>query len=430
VKGKTIAIALPVLNAGKPLVAAVYSLVAQTFGDLDIQIILNGSNDETTTLAHELAATDARIRVLTLPRANLAAALNVALSSTRAEFVARMDSDDTCPKDRIELQRLHMDSDPSLGALGCAWEVVDAAGALVEVRRPPTSPGEARWRLLISNPFAHGSMMLRRSAVLAVGGYRESRTRSQDYDLWLRLSRQHGIAALPETLYRHTLRPGTPSDLPLEQARHAAEALLESWGLLRAATPSGNTSLTTAVAECLAGQATAATRLATIETALTTDGPTVQGMLAWFWSQSRLQPQRPQVHEVCRLSRLREVGTSLRERGIRGVWLYGAGRHTTWLLENSEHLGLSIEGIIDDHAAGQQRGPLTVMAPAAIEPPADVLVSSDWHEQEIWTSAAPLRQRGIRVWRIYQDLERQQRAAPRKETSLASLLGAPGAAHD
>jgi hypothetical protein len=92
----------------------------------------------------------------------------------------------------------------------------------------------------------------------------------------------------------------------------------------------------------------------------------------------------------------------MRASGVRRAFLYGAGRHTAWLLDNADELGVVVAGIADDAAAGAERGDFTVIRPEAIPDSSEVLISSDAHESRLWDRTLPMRARGVRVWRIYE----------------------------
>jgi hypothetical protein len=105
--------------------------------------------------------------------------------------------------------------------------------------------------------------------------------------------------------------------------------------------------------------------------------------------------------EVSRRSRLREVGGELRAKGVEGVTLWGAGTHTGWVMEHQADLGLLIRGIVDDVLAGQERFGHRVARPGSVGDDDVVLLSSDWHEESLWEKSATLRERGVKVVRLY-----------------------------
>lgn len=403
-----VTVALPIRHAVRTLERAFRAVAGQSFQDIEILLVLDSADPETASLAHSLANGDSRARVIASAGVNLAAALNTALREAKSPLVARMDADDTCHPDRIARQVSMMESHPSWSALGTAFDVVDAAtGRTLATRRPPVDPEEVRWRLLLENVLCHGSMMLRRDAILAAGGYDESRERAQDYELWLRLNGLNGgslgapvrpcIACLPDVLYTyHVESRGSYSSSSL-QASAAGELLANAWRAL----PRGmDGELPILLAEALGGSQGASEAIEGIEGSLC-DAPATSSLIGWLWSRWFFPPMSSKAIDACRRSRLREVGADLRRRGATSVTLWGAGAHTGWLLDHREDLGVEVRGIVDDVLTGQDRFGFRVAPPGSVNDDDVVLLSSDWHEDSLWTKASTLRERGVTVLRLY-----------------------------
>jgi hypothetical protein len=96
---------------------------------------------------------------------------------------------------------------------------------------PPAGDAAIRRALIRRNPFVHSSVLMRRSAVDAVGGYDESLPVAQDYDLWMRMSGVTRLANLAEPLVVRRLLPGRVS-ATRDAARLAAEARVR-WRAIR-----------------------------------------------------------------------------------------------------------------------------------------------------------------------------------------------------
>lgn len=390
-----VSVALPVARAAATLEAAFTAIARQDHEDLDILLVLNGSDAPTRDLAHSLARADTRARILELDRPNLAAALNLALREARHDLLARMDADDTCVPHRLRLQAEAMRRSPHLAALATAWEMADPQGNVIAVHRPPTNPFELRWRLLLSNVLAHGSVMLRRDLILRAGAYDESISRAQDYDLWLRLiARDFTVASLPDVLYRHhTRRPTDPTAITPDQAHVAIERMLTAWRSLPDSDPD---TLRDALAPVV-------TRVPAPDTTALTNhlaaSPTRDALMAYLWAHWLTPPAPRAAYDTARRALLRERFAQIRAAGATRLWLWGAGEHTRWLLEND--LPLPIAGLVDDHLAGQRRHEYDVHHPDTLQPGDHALISSDWLEDAIWTSTTLHRRRGVHVWRLY-----------------------------
>lgn len=397
-----VTVLLPVSRVEPALLERAFVCVqSQTHERLEILLVLNGADELTRACAQRLCAGDERAWMIELERAQLAAALNVGLSESRYELVARMDADDACDADRVAQQVEAMSASPGVAALGTGYRLVGSGGEKLGIVTPPADPDEARWRLLISNPFAHGSMMLRRSAVLGIGGYDETYERAQDYELWSRLSmrgRRTGVCALPEVLYTLT-RPDAARAFgatPM-QGGHAARVMARAWDAL----PRGDAEQVMELVASMAERGEVEPARRRIEDRMRQGGPSMVDVLAWLWGSWTSPGSHLRAFDAARAARVREVGRELRGAGVSAVWLWGAGRHTDWLLRHADDLGVPIVGIVDDALAGRERFGYRIETPAAIGGGEHVLLSSDWHEEAMWASAAAHRGRGVRVWRLY-----------------------------
>jgi hypothetical protein len=395
---ETVSVALPVWRDEGTLARACGCVLAQTWRELEVLIVLNGADGKTEGVAAEVARGDSRVRVLKMKEANLAAALNVALREARGELVARMDSDDECPPERIARQVAFLKERPRLGAVGCAYDVVGAEGRLFTVR-PPVEAAEARWRLLLGNCFAHGSMVLRKRAVMEVGGYDEGCARAQDYELWLRLSKSWGIAATPEVLYTHRVRDAADATRSTgAQADVACAAMLSAWRGLGGV--QDRDALLRAMTGALSQGRDPGVACSAIEEIMNTEGPSREALLAWLWTRHVAPPAERLAVDAGRRARVREVSSQLRREGVREVWLWGAGDHTRKMLERPEDLGVPVVGIVDDRVRGERYG-VVVVPPEKLKAGDVVVLSSDWHEGTMWESSAGVRGRGVRVLRLY-----------------------------
>lgn len=119
----------------------------------------------------------------------LAYALNKGIDVSRNELIARMDSDDIAFPERCEKQMLRFQQDPELSLVGT--ETLDFCNSLEDakpsVRPTPANLDEIKYCLKRNNPFAHPTVMYKKSVILECGGYDVSLRRVQDYDLFSKL---------------------------------------------------------------------------------------------------------------------------------------------------------------------------------------------------------------------------------------------------
>lgn len=188
---------LPVRDGGEWLAAAVESIRGQSFADWELLAIDDGSRDGSRAVLEEFAARDRRIIVSSRPNRGLAATLQEGIERARSELVALMNADDVARPERLAAQMAHLAAHPRVAVLGTQTRLLVEDRSSDVVSRLPTDPEGCRRLLAVAPPLAHPTVMIRRSAVLAVGGYRRA-VPAEDYDLWLRIAERHDLANLPD----------------------------------------------------------------------------------------------------------------------------------------------------------------------------------------------------------------------------------------
>jgi len=203
-----VSVLLPYRDAAETLEESVASVLAQRGVDLEILAVDDGSGDGGPALVGGLAAADRRSVPMATGGAGLVAALALAASRARAPRLARMDADDIALPDRLRLQVDTLDGDPRLGAVGTRVEAFGDRGVGEGLARYVTwqnglvTPGDHARDLFVESPLCHPSVLIRREALEAVGGYHDTPW-WEDYDLWLRMDAAGwALAKVPEVLLR------------------------------------------------------------------------------------------------------------------------------------------------------------------------------------------------------------------------------------
>jgi glycosyltransferase involved in cell wall biosynthesis len=194
-----LSVALPVHNGMPHIEESVRSLLGQSFGDFELIIGDDGSDDSTGEVLARLASEDGRIRLLRRDgKSGPAEAANWVISHARAPLVAIAHADDIAHEDRLGRQVELFAGRTDVVLVGTLNIGIDADGRTVH---PPNL-----WRLAFPTsfaPMAHSSIMFRRAAFDAVGGYRRAADCWEDLDLYWRLSRHGRILVIPEILTRY-----------------------------------------------------------------------------------------------------------------------------------------------------------------------------------------------------------------------------------
>ncbi len=201
-----ISVLLPCRDAAATLPAALESLAAQSHEDLEIIAVDDGSTDGTFDLLLDRAARDRRVRPMRSRGRGLVRALGTALAAARGQLVARMDADDIADPRRLELQAALLAAEPRVAACGTHVRYFPRERLGTGARRYEAwlgsmdSPESVEREIFVECPIAHPTLLARRSALHAVGGYRDMGW-PEDYDLVLRLwAAGHRLGVVPEVL--------------------------------------------------------------------------------------------------------------------------------------------------------------------------------------------------------------------------------------
>lgn len=197
---------MSVYNCEQYVDEAIESVLAQTYGDFEFIIVDDGSTDGTSDILHGYEIQDSRVHVVRTTNRGMAAGLATGLGLAQGEIIARQDADDISMPTRFEEQVGFLLANPDYAVVGCAGYRINSDGVICAPINPPTTDIQVR-RILFAggNPMVHPSLVMRRAAVVEVGGYRSFFREADDYDLLLRLAEKgHRITNLPNrfSMYR------------------------------------------------------------------------------------------------------------------------------------------------------------------------------------------------------------------------------------
>lgn len=187
-----VSVLMPCRNASGTLDEALQSLWGQSFGDFEVIAVDDGSADETLALLNAAAAREPRLKVFAEAHRGIARSLERARREASAPLIARMDADDKSDPRRLELQVEHFRRNPAL-SVSCSTVRLFPRSTLRDGYRRYESwvnriltHESIRKNLFVESPIPHPSVMIRRDALDAAGGYRDAGW-PEDYDLWMRL---------------------------------------------------------------------------------------------------------------------------------------------------------------------------------------------------------------------------------------------------
>jgi len=187
---------------------AVESILNQSYSNFEFLICPCGSSPQAVELLKQYAALDPRIRLVKdTGNHSLAAKLNCCLREATGKYLARMDDDDISLPQRLEKQLAFLQSHQEFAFAGCNITLF-CGGSQTGLRSFPQRPKPEDF--FFTMPYIHPTLMFRREALTAAGGYSQSTWAElcEDYDLLLRLyALGFQGANLQEPLFLYQVRP-------------------------------------------------------------------------------------------------------------------------------------------------------------------------------------------------------------------------------
>jgi glycosyltransferase involved in cell wall biosynthesis len=185
-----LSVIMPAYNEERFIAEAIESVLAQTWTNLELIVLDDGSQDRTREIAQSYALLDARVRVESHPNMGVAATLNRGFALAANEWVALMQGDDVLMPNRLERNVAFLEEHPELSVAGGWCLHIDSQGKIIGKGESPLVTHEAVQKLYQANEligFNSCTALMRKSAVLAVGGYRAQFRVGEDVDMWNRL---------------------------------------------------------------------------------------------------------------------------------------------------------------------------------------------------------------------------------------------------
>jgi glycosyltransferase involved in cell wall biosynthesis len=192
---------IPTYNRGSVIGRAVASVRAQTYPDVEIIVVDDGSTDDTLSRLEEMS--DPSLRVLRTPvNAGASAARNLGIAEARGELIAFLDADDEWLPDKTERQVARFAEAPeSVGVVYCGIREVSADWPPID--RVPRHRGDLYETLRVVNVLRTSGVMVRRPVFEAVGGFDTALPARHDWDLWLRIARHYAVDFIPDIAVRY-----------------------------------------------------------------------------------------------------------------------------------------------------------------------------------------------------------------------------------
>jgi glycosyltransferase involved in cell wall biosynthesis len=207
-----VSVIIPTYNSADFLPQAIDSVLQQTYENIEIIVIDDGSTDHTEAV---LKPYTERIRYFKKPNGGPSAARNMGIAEAQGEFIAFQDADDLWLPEKLQLQMDYLTAHAEIAVVYTDLTQFDLQGqvsiSLVE-RYGAIPSGYIFEELLVNHAITLSSVIVRRSCIDEVGAFDESLIGAEDYNFYLRLARKFQFGFLNQALVQKRLHTNNLSD--------------------------------------------------------------------------------------------------------------------------------------------------------------------------------------------------------------------------
>ena len=198
-----VSIVMPCYNSGRWINKTLYSLINQTYKNLEIILVDDGSVDNTFTMLKDFASKDERVKVYkNKTNLGIAETRNLGLKHIKGTYYAPCDHDDISDITRIEKQVRFLQNNPDFAAVGCQIITIDENENQKYIRKYPTTHNDVIKTLTVTSPICNPASLIRCEHFRNIGFYyNETVSGVEDYDIWFRLAEKYKLGNLSEFLY-------------------------------------------------------------------------------------------------------------------------------------------------------------------------------------------------------------------------------------
>jgi glycosyltransferase involved in cell wall biosynthesis len=201
-----VSVIIPAFNAAANIRQTLNSVLAQTYQEIEVIVVDDGSSDATSAVVQEFVTKDARFQLVRQSNAGVGAARNTAIRKAQGKYFAPLDADDYWFPEKLEKQVVCAERCGNQTGLVYCWSAsIDEHGCLSD-DCSQTVEGRLRNALILRNVVGNGSVPLFRAAALEKVGLYLTRAEQggaqgcEDWDLYLRIAERFSIHVVPEYL--------------------------------------------------------------------------------------------------------------------------------------------------------------------------------------------------------------------------------------
>lgn len=184
-----VSVIIATYNRANCIRKAIKSILAQTYRNIELVIIDDGSTDKTKEIV-QLFLFDKRVHYFRQENKGVSMARNNGIRISKGKYIAILDSDDFwCDKRKLEKQVDFLEKNIEYALVGGGVIRIDKEGKEIVRYLLPENDGNIRKIILVDNAFAHSTVLFRKDIWEKIGGYDKGFDGLEDRDLWLKIGR-------------------------------------------------------------------------------------------------------------------------------------------------------------------------------------------------------------------------------------------------
>ena len=229
-----VSVYIPAFNAEQTIGLAVQSVLDQTYADIEVCVVDDGSSDATAELVRSMSAVDQRVRLLSQPNSGIGAASQAAVSMCRAPFIGQLDSDDILKPNAVARLLPILRKDPRIGVVYSSSELIDEHGE--RIGDAYEFPEYNRYHLMYGM-IVHHFKLFRARDWYRTDGFALDIENAVDFDMYLKMAEVTEMLHVPEQLYQYRRHKSSTSrakhDMQRANHRLVVQRSLDRCGLSR-----------------------------------------------------------------------------------------------------------------------------------------------------------------------------------------------------
>ncbi|MEH2324480.1 MAG: glycosyltransferase [Nostoc sp.] len=223
-----ISVIIPAYNSENTISHTIKSVLNQTFFNLELIIINDGSQDSTIEVIAEIK--DSRIKVFSYPHAGGNVSRNRGLNLAVGEFVSFLDADDLWTPDKLQSQLKALQENVSAKVAYSWTDYIDENGKFILSGKRVNLNGNVDENLLLNNFLENGSNpLICRKSLIKLGGFDESLSAAQDWDMWLRLASKFDFICVPSVQILYRISANSVSSNLVRQEKSCLQVLKRAY---------------------------------------------------------------------------------------------------------------------------------------------------------------------------------------------------------